>query len=91
MKRDTCTEEARRVLAESFGIGNIECDRILRDWSEQAGVSRAKIATTLVHQIWHGDHVCHDKALVRFLEQRLRQLPDEQGLRPPDRDQTVGA
>ncbi|MEU4192374.1 hypothetical protein AB0E69_10765 [Kribbella sp. NPDC026611] len=77
MQQATCVKEARLMLTTSFGLDAVACDELLRTWSTEAHTPVGKIADVLVHQIWEGDQPTQDRALVRFLETRLRNLPHE--------------
>jgi hypothetical protein len=63
------------MLSETFGVEASECDRVLRSWSQQTNTPLPHLADVLINQIWHGHAISEDRALVRFLENRLRQLP----------------
>lgn len=86
MTQVICTDEAKHLLSECFGLSPAHAEHILRTWAMRVNTSPAHIAEVLVRQIWHGDELPQDRALARTIERYLRELPNVAA--PPD-DTTV--
>lgn len=68
-------EQAKGVLMLRYGIGSYEALAVLGHWSQESGASIVELARALTHGVCQGHRgTDHDQAaLVRWLEQRLRE------------------
>lgn len=73
-------EQAKGVLMLRYGVGSYEALAALARWSRDAEVDLPEIARLLVHGVCQGRDGLddHDRCLVRWIEQRLREdIPDQ--------------
>lgn len=67
-------EQAKGVLMLRYGIGSYEALAVLGRWSQESGFSLADVARAITHGVCqgHGGSAAHERGLIRWLEQRLR-------------------
>jgi hypothetical protein len=68
-------EQAKGVLMLRYGIGSYEALAVLGRWSQDSGVSIGDLSRAITHGVCqgHSGHASTSTALVRWLEQRLRE------------------
>jgi hypothetical protein len=70
-------ERAKGVLMLRYGIDADVADMVLASWSRQCGVPSAGLAGLLLRAVCQGAPVGPaERDLVRWLEERLRRIPD---------------
>lgn len=74
MTEPAVVEQAKGVLMLRYGIGSFEALGVLRRWSYESGFSMVEVARAITHGVCQGrdGHTTHERGLVRWLEQRLR-------------------
>lgn len=65
-------EQAKGVLMLRYGIGSYEALAVLGRWSQQSGFTIPDLARAITHGVCQGHSTGEETALVRWLEQRLR-------------------
>jgi hypothetical protein len=68
-------EQAKGVLMLRYGIGSYEALAVLGRWSQESGVSLGDLSRAITHGVCQGHtgSAAASTALVRWLEQRLRE------------------
>lgn len=74
MPEPAVVEQAKGVLMLRYGIGSYEALAVLGRWAQESGFSRPDVARAITHGVCqgHSGHAPHERGLVRWLEQRLR-------------------
>jgi hypothetical protein len=68
-------EQAKGVLMLRYGIGSYEALAVLGRWSQESGASLGDLSRAITHGVCQGHRgtATASTALVRWLEQRLRE------------------
>jgi len=74
MPEPAVVEQAKGVLMLRYGIGSYEAFAVLGRWAQESGFSIPDVARAITHGVCqgHSGHAPHERGLVRWLEQRLR-------------------
>lgn len=74
MPEPAVVEQAKGVLMLRYGIGSYEALAVLGRWAQESGFSIPHVARAITHGVCqgHSGHAPHERGLVRWLEQRLR-------------------
>ncbi|MEV5967134.1 hypothetical protein AB0L70_35515 [Kribbella sp. NPDC051952] len=75
VKTPLVVERARDVLTVWFDVSAVEADRLLTAWADRTHGSVAEVATALVFDILQGTPSGSQPHILRYVEDKIRQLP----------------